>query len=346
MTVTQIRPTTPTSSRYQPAGTWLTNQPDTIPTIWGDQDHVIWPKGEALLVCGPTGVGKTTLVSQLLWAILGLTEPTLLGQPVQPVDGHVLYLACDRPAQIRRALRRHPLQDPARLDRQLTIWTGPPDKDLAQHPSELLRMCQNVGATTVIIDSLKDVARKLTDDDTGAGLNTAIQTCLANNIDVAALHHQRKKAQGGEKPKTLDDVYGSNWITAGAGSVLLVWGTAGDLGVTLHHLKPPADPIGPLDLLLDPDGGLFALERGPVDPYTVLAHAPNGITTTDLAQLLADGATITDVHRRKADRHLKRLVDRGVAHRTEPKLGSAPDRPGTLPARYYLVDRRLDDEIF
>jgi hypothetical protein len=58
------------------------------------------------------------------------------------------------------------------------------------------------------MDSLKDAAVKLVDDEVGGNVNRAIQHCNAQGVDVAVLHHQRK-GERGEKPTTLADVYGS-----------------------------------------------------------------------------------------------------------------------------------------
>ena len=65
------------------------------------------------------------------------------------------------------------------------------------------------------------------------------------------LHHERKAANGGKRVHTLDDVYGSTWLTSGLGSVFVLDGEPGDPTVELRHLKQPAEPIGPLTLRHD-----------------------------------------------------------------------------------------------
>ena len=64
------------------------------------------------------------------------------------------------------------------------------------------------GASVVIVDSLKDAAVELPDDEVGALWNRAVQTTLAAGVEVLVLHHQRKGQQG-SRPKAIDDVYGS-----------------------------------------------------------------------------------------------------------------------------------------
>jgi hypothetical protein len=71
--------------------------------------------------------------------------------------------------------------------------------------------------TYVIVDSYQDLAPDLSSESTGARINEAVQECLAEGIQWAGLHHNRK-AQSDNKE--LSYMYGSNWLTAGLGSVL------------------------------------------------------------------------------------------------------------------------------
>ncbi len=45
---------------------FLLNQPDTVPCIWGTGSDVLWAEGEPLMFCGLAGVGKTTIAGQVL----------------------------------------------------------------------------------------------------------------------------------------------------------------------------------------------------------------------------------------------------------------------------------------
>lgn len=325
-------------------GSWILDAPTNPPAIWGHDSEVLWAAGEPLLITGPPGVGKTTLTGQLVRARLGATpDPHVLGWPVEPdTRGKVLYLASDRPQQIRRALARcFTEHDRPLLDERLTIWSGPPPSDLAKDTSTLTRLAQQAGATTVILDSLKDMAIGLSDDEVGAGLNQAMQLALADGIDVLALHHQRKGTDG-KRPKTLEDLYGSTWIAAGAGSILLLWGAAGDLIVELHHLKQPSSDIGPLKIEHDHYHGTSAVHRG-FDLHAALRHAPHGLTTLDVTRLWLEKDKPTEPERRKAQRRLDNAVRLGQATRVDGS-GRMPD--GTLPpARYYAVDTHHQEQF-
>ncbi len=329
----------PPRSSFKPAGNYILDAPTETPSLWGSPatGRVLWAQGEPLFIVAPSGVGKTTVTNQLVLKLIGLGAPEFLGLQVAPIGGKVLYLAADRPRQIVRSFRRMVTEaDRDTLNAKLVIRGGPPPRDLAAHPETLLTMCQEAEADVVVIDSLKDVAVGLTDDKVGAGLNLAIQTVISEDIDVLALHHQRK-GQNGERPKKLEDVYGSVWLVAGAGSVVLLWGQAGDPLVDLIHLKQPADVVGPLKLFHDHDRGVTTLERSEVDPLKVLNARSNGLTAADLASLVADGRAPSDSDRKRAKRQLDRLVTSGLARCVS---GSKGGDGGTQPDRYHAVDGR------
>jgi replicative DNA helicase len=130
-----------------------------VTSVWGHGQEVLWAEGEPLMIVGPEGVGKTTLAQQVALALVGHGGGKVLGFPVTPVKGRVLYLACDRPAQARRSMRRMiAAEDQAYLDERLKVWKGPPPSDFGRHPGMLLDMARAAGADVVIVDSLKDVA--------------------------------------------------------------------------------------------------------------------------------------------------------------------------------------------
>lgn len=327
--------------RLRSGGNFLLDGPTTPPALWGRGGQVLWANDESLILCGPAGVGKTTLAGQLLMGRLGLRSE-VLGYPVEAGAGKVLLLACDRPAQIRRALARLVTEaDREVLDDRLVVWPGPPPKDLAAMPELLVHMARQAGADTVVLDSLKDVAIGLADDAVGAGLNRAMQACVADSVQVFGLHHQRKGV-GGAKPKTLEDLYGSTWIAAGAGSVLLLWGQAGDPVVELVHLKQPAEEVGPLKVEHDHIAGVSTVTRG-FDALRYLTLRSGGATTIDVARAMFEKSDPTEAQRAKAKRQLDRLAREGLARGTgRGHAGGAGGTPATV---YVAVDSGREEEV-
>jgi replicative DNA helicase len=303
-------------SRLVDGWTFVSSAADGVPAIWGEGDAVLWAQGEPLMLVGPDGVGKTSLAQQLVRARLGLGRRTLLGLPVARTDGRVLYVAADRPPQAARSMKRMYQQgDEEVLRDRLVVHRGPLDFDIVSKPFLLREYVQNIeGVNTVVLDSVKDIAVKLSEDGVGGAVNIALQELVANDIDVLALHHQRKQQQNGGQPKALADVYGSRWLTAGMGSVAMLWGDPGDLVVDLRHLKQPAEEVGPFKVLHDHVRGRTTIHEN-LDLEQMLDGAPAGLTVKDAARLLFEKAEPKPNDIEKARRKLEGLVARGRAER-------------------------------
>lgn len=317
--------------RYVDGASFIFNQPEQVAPIWGDGRDALWAPGEALMIVGPPGVGKTTTTQQLVLARVGLYD-TFLGYPVQPTASRVLYLAMDRPAQIARSMRRMVDEgDRALLAERLVVWPGPPPADAAKAPDVLKVLAERAGADTIVVDSLKDAAVGLVDAEAAGWYNRARQRALAAGIEVVEIAHQKKQGSGGAQPKTLADVHGGMEITAGAGSVFLVWGQPGDPVVEFVHLKQPAAEIGPLKLVHDHDAGRTEIYEK-VDAGTVLKSEPGrDWSAREVATLLFGGDKApSDSEVEKARRQLERLHAKGLAVRFE-----APSKVGGNAQRRY-----------
>ncbi len=207
----------------------------------------------------------------------------------------------------------------------------PPPADLAQDTGTLLELAQSADADTVVVDSVKDAALGLTDDQVGAGYNRARQAAIATGVEILELHHQVKRGANGGAPNTLADVYGSAWITAGAGSVLLLSGAAGDPIVELRHLKQPAGEVGPLRVMHDHTAGTSTVWHG-VDLLAVACAAPDGITSKAAACAMFSTSQPTPAEEQKARRRLDKLVDSGDLYRRD---GSPGGPSGSTPATWH-----------
>ncbi|WP_229328442.1 DnaB-like helicase N-terminal domain-containing protein [Streptomyces sp. UNOC14_S4] len=306
--------------------------------LWGTREKTAWASGESLMIVGAPGVGKTTLAHQVVLARIGL-QGTVLDMPVAP-SKRVLYLAMDRPQQIAKAMaRRIGRHDEAILRDRLVVWQGPLPTSLDREPDLLADLAAAHQADTIVIDSLKDAVSTLVDDALAVAFNNARQRAIRNGVEVMELHHQRKSQEGTARDTrpSLDRVYGSTWITSGAGSVLFISGEAGDPAVTLHHLKTPTGEIGPLQLIHDHAHGTTTLDPA-LDPITILRAAPGGLGARDLATAQTGESNPGRAAVEKARRALDSLVKAGLATKAD---GLAGGSGGGQQARYYASARHI-----
>lgn len=319
-------------------GSTILDAPLLAESVWGQNHRCLWAKGEPFLIVGPDGVGKTTLAQRLALLRAGIRTGDMLGLAVQPDAHRVLYLACDRPSHAIRSFRRMVDDDDSELlAERLEIWKGPLPFDLGKNPEGLAALAKAVGAGTIFLDSLKDVAADLSKEEVGARLNTAFQTCVADGIEIAGLHHQRKAQAGAGKPRHIADVYGSRWITAGAGSIIMLWGEPGDSVVDLDHLKQPSEQFGPVQIVHDHIAGITTLVDQ-IDAYTLVMAATVGGTTAGEAAIRLYGNPNPDRNSvEKARRQLERLANDGRIHKRDGSKGGAT---GGEPARYYPLTQR------
>lgn len=300
--------------RFTPGGAFILDQSALPKAWWGSGERILAARGESCLLAGPQGTGKTTLGQQVALGLAGLPEyGDLLDYPITPTDGRVLYCAMDRPRQAARSFRRMVGEAwRAELDDHLTVWSGPPPLDLAKHPSTLLGMAIDAGATAVVVDSLKDAFIGLTDDEAAAAWNRARQTVLAAGIDLLELHHTRKNGQGGaaETP-TVDSIYGSTWITSGCGSIILLTGAPGDPIVGLHHVKQPSEQVGPLQVIHDHSIGRSTIWHA-TDLVALAEATTGGISALDAARALYSTNEPGPADKERARRKLDSLARQGL----------------------------------
>jgi hypothetical protein len=135
---------------------------------------------------------------------------------------------------------------------------------------------------------------------------------------VIELHHNRKTPTGG-KPDTvigLDDLYGSTWLPAGAGSVILLTGNAGDAIVGMRHLKQPADEVGPFKIVHDRDTGRSEIWHAA--DLVLLAKQSGGLTALDAAKAMFETEKPTANEKEKARRRLHHLESGGQVIMLDP----------------------------
>jgi replicative DNA helicase len=304
--------------RIVPAGDWILHAPAGVPAVWGQGQVVLWSKGEPFEVAGPTGIGKGTLLQQIALRRCGLIRTTLFGLPVEVSDGVDLYLALDRPHQIRRSMARMVEQkDLVLLNSKLLIWHGQLPFNLTNNPEKFAPFLEGLGVRTVYIDSLKDAFLKLNSDEGGAAVQYAFSEAMSAGIEVAASHHMRKKQGEDGGPTNIDSVYGSQMITASAGSVVLLWGSPGDPVFELRHLKQPAEQFNNAKVRHDQITGTMGLLDQP--DLQIVLQTVKEITVKQWAvQMFGKSeAKLTANEVEKARRALDGKVKSGDAKRIE-----------------------------
>jgi AAA domain len=288
--------------RTPDAWEWLTSDDTEDVPLWGTKESPLWMPGESLLIAGPPGIGKSTLAHALVWGSLGLV-PDVLGFPVPPMeDGRVLYLAMDRPRQIKRAMARFvkslpedQIEEAEHVIRsRITPWTGRLPGDIRREPELLVNMAKKYGATRIVVDSIKDVLPDASQEENAGGYNTARQEALTNGIQWIELHHNRKSNGDNRAPNKLDDVYGSAWLAAGAGSVISLFGQPGDIVARLTHLKSPFEAVNPMWVEIDPPTGMVSVHENLTPLMVVQRSGITGVTAQEVTAAI-HGVDIKEV---------------------------------------------------
>jgi hypothetical protein len=142
----------------EPGGDAIFSAPSTVASLWGIGNDSLWASGEPFMLCGPQGVGKTTLMQQLVLRRVGVVREPLLGLPVALDERPVLYIAADRPSQARRSFARMVTDDYRELlNERLRFWKGPPPYDAGKEPDAFADWILAQECGTVVVDSLKDI---------------------------------------------------------------------------------------------------------------------------------------------------------------------------------------------
>lgn len=315
--------------RWVDGARFILDQPATIPAIWGEGLQVLWAEGEALMIAGGQGLGKTTLAGQLVRALLGVGDDRVLGLPVAYQGEPLPYLGMDRPRQIARSLGRQFSECDRKALGGLLVRPGPPPADLASHPTLLAAMAEEFDAKVVIVDSLKDAAIGLSEDQVGAAYNRARQLLLNSGVQLLELHHVVKRgARPGDPITSVADIYGSTWITSGAGSVVLLHGEPGDPIVGFRHVKQPAEEVGPWRLLHDQAAGMLSVDHAVDLIDLVRAAGAEGLTAKAAAAAFAEKLNPGRADVEKARRRLDQLVGTGRLVRMDGVRGGGDGRRG------------------
>lgn len=217
----------------------------TIEVSWLIPD-LLQEAGNLLLV-GPPGVGKTQVALNFAY---GLATGTDLLDFKMGAPKRILFVSCEMgPADLKyftdKITSQYDDESKALLSENLYVFPhGEPlylNSPIGQE--QLLRMIDVLKVDGFIFDSLGSATSKsLTDEEATKGL-LDFNDRLRKNLGVFSwfIHHNRKATETNKEPSGLADVYGSQYITARATTVLSLW-PAGHGLLKVRELKKRLAP--------------------------------------------------------------------------------------------------------
>lgn len=229
-----------------------------------------------MLLTGPQGIGKTQLALDLASRMV-LGEP-MLKRPTAPKKIGFLSLEmglADLKVFVGKQAQAYSAEERKKLDKGLRLFpVGEPI--YLNNPNErriVEDLIRDESFDGLVIDSLGSVTDgELSSEKEAKNLMNWFDSLRQKyNCFIVAIHHHRKASAENKKPNKLSDVFGSQYITARATSVLCLWpnSTAGT-GLELIPLK--------IRLIQSP--GNLIVERTPD-----LRFEATGLTNEEIGEL-------------------------------------------------------------
>ena len=306
----------------------------TYSPIWGAGDRILWAEGGGLMIASDQGLGKSFTAQQIIAARLGVGPGDLLGLPIEQArsDRGIVYLALDRPVQIARSMARL-FREPFDREvayRRLQVWTKPVPVDIVGDPvafADWLVETFGEAIGDLVIDSVKDLTpANLSNGEIGQALDMAWKECRARGMNTLVLHHERKTGNDSSRANrqpSLDNIYGSVWLTSGMDSVLHIQGKQGENVVTYTHLKHIIEGIEPVTAMHDQEHGRTdviklgestdKLDRTELIFEVVKRHGAQGEAVSVAGIVVETGMAQATVNR-----HIRRLRDAGRIEEATP----------------------------
>ncbi len=261
--VQQLNPQSPeyVIRKVYPAGDWALDEVTQTRSLVGDGDRILWARGEPFVTCGDTSHGKSTFDQNIMRGNIGLIEQ-VIGLSLSSFN-HILYVAADRPSQIKYSLRRMINEtNRSTWNERVHIHEGPFSFGLNEEPFKLLPAIRDIADKLdqppfdcVFLDSLKDLVSEMDDNSDGIHINQSFQSVCQQGIELAVMVHPRKLGRDRKGIPILDDVGGNKQITNGAGSVIFLGEPDAEGYQPLYHLKPPAERIANIALRFQKSSG-------------------------------------------------------------------------------------------
>ena len=177
---------------------------------------------------------------------------------------------------------------------------------------------------------------------TGQALDMAWKECRARGMSTLVLHHERKtgneESRANRQP-SLDNIYGSVWLTSGMDSILHIQGKQGENMVTYTHLKAIINMLDPITAMHDQEHGRTeVVELGSAanaaqakmeQVYAVIEVNSRGGAVVTAAEV----AGKSGISASTVNRHIKKLVDAGRVVEASPYI-----KASATPATYRVSD--------
>lgn len=195
-----------------------------------------------MLVTGPPSVGKTQFTMQFL-IHLALGKPMLdmeierprkvifVSMEMGPVEIKVFQEAMDKVLsnEERALLAENFMIVP--IGHSLLF-------DLDADKKKIRKLIETHHPETVAFDSLSKITMaNLDETNSKAVMDFADHLRTEYDTSIIFIHHNRKGQVGNRKPKALDDVYGSYWLTATPTTVVTLWANQSTAEIEIIFLK-------------------------------------------------------------------------------------------------------------
>lgn len=229
-----------------------------------------------MLLVGPPGVGKTQVA--LNFALGLATGSEVLNYDIA-TPRRILFVSCEMgPVDLKVFTEQmiEPYEDKKQLlsENFFVLATGEPlYLNTVTGQDKLMRAADVLGIDGFIFDSLGSATSKsLTDEEATKGL-LDFNDRLRNNMEVFSwfIHHSRKATENNKEPSGLADVYGSQYITARATTVLSLWPATANV-LKVRELKKRLAPQEP-DWFIQRHRGLHfkRIAKDDIPPNTYIA---------------------------------------------------------------------------
>ena len=226
---------------------------DGLPVFnWQELDdlevHVDWliegilQRQGIMLIAGKQGVGKTQLTIQAL-IHMALGKP-LLGWKIDTPRRVALLSMEMSTAEIKhfQTEMNHILSPDERLLLRENFFIVPVGHsilfDSTEDMKKVEQFIEQYHPEVVGVDSLsKTTMASLEEAASKKVMDFADYLRMTYDCSVIFIHHNRKGQVGNKRPKELDDVYGSFWITATATTVIGMWQNQQTGEIEINYLK-------------------------------------------------------------------------------------------------------------